>query len=563
MLFRFLIRQLFFLKNSHESTKKDEEDKVSEEKKEEELKLTTNMLDNINKLENILKNCTDLRMHQFSFGKDNAINAVIFYFDGMVNFQTSIDSILRPLKDWKGDFTLTQKSKNKKNTENISKENLLNSIKNDAILSPDTKDTNTVSDLIEYLFVGDTVLLINGLEIGFALGTQGWEKRPVEEPLSEVVVRGPREGFTESYKVNTSLLRRKIRNEKLKIEEIIVGRKTKTKIAIVYLEGVADPTVLKKVRYRIGEIKVDSILESSYIEQYIEDAPFSIFPTIGYTEKPDVAAGKILEGRIAIIVDGSPIVLTIPYLFIESMQSSEDYYNRWIYASMTRILRIVGYVVAVFAPAFYIALTTFHHELIPTKLLLTIANSRAGTPFPVFIEALIMIFAFELLREAGIRLPRAVGQAITIVGALIMGDAAVNAGIVGATMVVVVAGTAVAGFMIPTQTEAISILRLLMIFLAAFTGFYGIAMGILLLLAHLASLNSFGVPYLDHITSFKMQDIFMRPPHWAMQKRPEDIARGDMTRREFFIPPKRPETEEEKEKVDKNQGKTKQQLEEE
>ncbi|QAT50284.1 hypothetical protein EQM14_11225 [Caproiciproducens sp. NJN-50] len=261
------------------------------------------------------------------------------------------------------------------------------------------------------------------------MSTKGWEKRSVSEPQSETVVRGPREGFTENLRTNTSLIRRKIRNEHLRVDHMTVGRKTQTDICLIYLDGVADPQVVDTVKYRIGHLDVDSILESGYIEEYIDDAPFSPFATIGYSEKPDVVAARILEGRTAIVVDGTPFVLTAPMLFIESFQTAEDYYTRPLYASLTRILRFVAFLIAVFGPAVYISLTAFHQELLPTTLLFTIAKAREGTPFPAFVEALIMLFAFEILREAGIRLPRPVGQAIGLVGAAVLG--ATGAGIFG------------------------------------------------------------------------------------------------------------------------------------
>jgi spore germination protein KA len=355
------------------------------------------------------------------------------------------------------------------------------------------------------------------------------------------VVRGPREGFTENLRTNTALIRRKIRNKELRVDQMTVGRKTQTDVCLMYLSGVADPKAVEMVKYRIGLLDVDSILESGYIEEYIEDAPFSPFPTVGYSEKPDVVAARILEGRIAIVVDGTPFVLTAPMLFIESFQSAEDYYTRPLYASVIRMMRFVAYFITVFAPAVYIALTTFHQELIPTILLFTIASAREGTPFPAFIEGLIMVFAFEILREAGIRLPSPVGQAISIVGALIMGDAAVAAGLVGAPMVITVAITAVAGFLVPNQNESGSILRVVMMVLAAVAGGYGIAMGFLAVLIHLASLTSFGVPYFEGVTwTSDLQDSVVRMPLWSMVKRPQNIARGDTTRRRFFVPPFRP-----------------------
>jgi len=423
---------------------------------------------------------------------------------------------------------------------------LLDAVEREVLCASDTRKIAEIPELASACLSGDTVLLLEGCEGGLVIGTKGWEKRGVTEPQSESVVRGPREGFTENLRTNTTLIRRKIRNGSLRTEQMKVGRKTQTNLCLMYLEGIADPKVVEQVKYRISNLDVDSILESGYIEEYIEDAPFSPFSTIGFSEKPDVIAAKILEGRVAVCVDGTPFVLTAPMLFTESFQSAEDYYIPSMYASMLRLIRYLAFFITIFAPALYIALTEFHPELIPTTLLFTIAKAREGTPFPAFLEAVIMVFAYELLREAGVRLPRPVGQAISIVGALIMGDAAVSAGIVGAPMVITIAVTAVASFLVPNQNDSGSLLRPIMMTLAASIGFYGIAFGFLGILVHLASLESFGVPYFDTFRNRNdIKDIYVRMPHWTMTRRPEAIAKGDTTRGRFFIPPLRPYAQEE------------------
>jgi spore germination protein KA len=322
------------------------------------------------------------------------------------------------------------------------------------------------------------------------------------------------------------------------MDHLTIGEKTDTNVCLAYVEGVADPGIVETAKARLKSINTDAIIDSGYIEQYIEDHPFSIFSTIGYSEKPDVVASRILEGRVAIISDGSPFVLTAPMLFIESFQSSEDYYIRPFYASMIRILRYLAFFITVAAPAIFVALTTFHQELIPTTLLFTIAAAREGTPFPAFLEALILVLSFEILREAGVRLPRPVGQAISIVGALIMGEAAVSAGIVGAPMVIIIALTAVAGFAVPEQNDSASIMRLILLILGSMLGGFGIAIGFLGILIHLASLKSFGIPYCVSLTfNHNMQDSYVRMPLWSMSKRPKGIANHDIVRNNMQIPP--------------------------
>ncbi|HEX3030424.1 MAG TPA: spore germination protein, partial [Clostridia bacterium] len=284
---------------------------------------------------------------------------------------------------------------------------------------------------------------------------------------------------------------------------------------------------ISEIKIRLNRIHTDAVLESGYIEAFIEDAPFSIFSTVGNSEKPDTAAAKILEGRAAILVDGTPFVLTVPMLFIESFQSSEDYYSRPFYSSLVRAIRYLGYFITIIAPAAYVALTTFHQELIPTLLLFTVAAGHEGIPFTSVIEALIMIVIFEILREAGVRLPKPIGSAVSIVGALVIGESAVSAGLIGPIMVIVVALTAISSFVIPAQTDSASILRYFLLILAGLIGGFGIIMGVLLVFIHLASLRSFGTPYLSPIAPFvptDMKDSFIRMSLRKMVTRPSLIG---------------------------------------
>ncbi len=527
MLFDFIARKLRFWSSS----KKAKSDAgASGHTDTPEANMGKALKNNLDSIKSLFTNSCDLKIHVFRFGPDSGIPAALVYIDGLVNEQTLSDAILHPLTLWHADGASL-----------LSDADLMDMVRQEVLWTADVKTVPSISELAAGCLNGNTALFIDGCPNGLSISTKGFEKRSVTTPQTETVVRGPREGFTENLRTNTSLIRRKIHDAHLHAEQMILGRKTQTVVCLMYLEGVANPKIVETVKGRIERLDVEAVLETGYIEEYIEDAPFSPFATIGYSEKPDVIAARILEGRIAIVVDGTPLVLTVPMLFIESFQSAEDYYARPLYASLVRLLRFLAYLIAVFAPAVFIALNSFHHELIPTTLLFTIAKAREGTPFPVFVEALIMIFAFEILREAGIRLPQPIGQAISIVGALIMGDAAVNAGLVGAPIVITVALTAVASFLVPTQNDSISILRIVMMIPTAFAGFYGLAMGALAVLAHLASLESFGVPYFDNFDrAADAKDTLIRAPLWAMTKRPKGIARGDTTRAHFFIPPLRP-----------------------
>lgn len=532
MIWDFLQRKIEFYHHRQSGGRERQEKsngQESEKKKDSQDPEITNCLeDNLTYVENKLGKSGDIKIHRFRIGKSRECSAALLFVDGLINEKVISDQIMYPLLSM--DYSIP--SSRQEGTERMKQ------LQQKILCSGDTQTLLKLSQVVAGILSGDVVLLVEDCAIGLSVSAKGWDKRSVSEPETESVVRGPREGFTENFRTNTSLLRRKIKSPSLRMEQLTIGQKTLTNVCICYLDGVVQEDVVREVRERLNKLDIDSVLDAGYLEEYIEDAPFSLFPTVGYTEKPDVAAAKILEGRVAIITDGSPFVLTAPMLFIEAFQSAEDYYIRPLFASFMRLLRYIAYFISVFLPAIFIALTTFHQELIPTTLLLTIASAREGTPFPAFFEALIMLFSFEVLREAGLRLPRPVGQAVSIVGALIMGDAAVSAGLVGAPMVITIALTTVAGFVIPEQNDTMSLLRLIAMIFAAALGGYGISICFLGILVHLGALSSFGVTYFNGLSiSRDLQDSIIRMPLWSMTKRPTRLASGDVTRRKFFIPP--------------------------
>lgn len=494
--------------------------------------LSDSLRKNLDDLKMMFGKSNDVKIHEFLFGENCAYKGAIIFIDGLVNDDRITEGIMKPL---------IMNQEITRDMEDKDSGTCITAVKKAVLCSGEIKEVKEKSVFIEGFLSGDTAMLIDGCDHGLLIGTKGWERRSVTEPQTELVVRGPREGFTENFRTNTALLRRRIKSPNFRLEHMVIGKQSHTNLCVAYIENIAKPEIVKLVKDRLKKLDVDSILDSGYIEEYIEDAPFSVFPTIGNSEKPDVVAAKLLEGRVAIIVDGSPFVLTAPYLFIESYQTAEDYYIRPLFANVTRFLRILANFISIFTVPAYIALTTFHQELLPTTLLLRFARSSEGTPFPAFLEALVMVFSFEILREAGLRLPRPVGQAISIVGALIMGDAAVAAGLVGAPMVIAVAFTAVAGFVIPSQIESVTILRILLMCLSAVLGGFGIAVGFLAILVHLASLKSFGVSYFDAvIPSSDAKDGFVRMPLWSMSKRPKDIAGKNKVSKKTFMPPEPP-----------------------
>ena len=471
-------------------------------------------------LQNRYVRCSDLVYRQFTVGGRQERQAAVFYFDGMTSSKVVHDNILQPLLL---DAELVQydaeHDQNLKNYFSYVKQHLL-----------PAGEITIIDDLeqgSQAMMNGDVLLLLDGCRQAFVIDAKGFPHRSVDSSQNEMVLRGPQEAFTEALRVNTALIRRRLRTNQLKFEEKTLGRFTQTQIAIVYLEGVANDNIIAEVHRRLDNLKdVDSILDASCIEQYIEDAPFSIFPQMQYTERPDKVAASLLEGRIALIVDGSPEVLLLPLMFVQLLQSPEDYYNRIAPGTFMRWIRYMGLLIAITFPSLYVAITSYHPEMLPLNLLLSIAAAREGVPSPAFVEALIMELAFELLREASIRLPGAIGNTIGIVGALVIGDAAVSAHLVAPQMVIVVAITAIGSFTVPSMEASypIRLLRFPLMLLAAAFGLYGVMLGLLAILVYLVHLRSFGFPYLEPLAPLKLnelRDVFFRAPRWQMMLRPQ------------------------------------------
>ncbi|RDI45984.1 spore germination protein [Falsibacillus pallidus] len=345
---------------------------------------------------------------------------------------------------------------------------------------------------------GDTIILFEGREMVLKVSTLKTEGRQVTEPTSQTVIRGPKDAFVESIRINTALVRKRIKNEQLRLERFQSGEKSKANIELMYLADQVDYECLEKIRTRISEGSASLILESGYIEKMIQDNQKTIFPTIMNTERPDEVASNILMGKIAVFVDNTPFVLICPVTFYQFFQSPEDYYHNFNISFLLQTLRFVGFFLSLLAPAIYVGLITHHHAMIPTPLLISLYAQREGIPFPVIIETFLMEFIYEILREAGVRMPRAIGQAVSIVGALVIGQSAVEAGLVSTAVVIVVSITAISSFTMPNYNLAISarILRFIFMGVSYFIGFYGLLLGLMMLCGHLLTITSMGRPYL-------------------------------------------------------------------
>lgn len=487
---------------------------------------TENIDENIKIIKSILEDSVDFAKREFIFHAHTDIRTVCFYTDGLVNTQ-EIQNVM--------EVAFYKTSELIVNSEvGPIKEDITKKIVENLVFHPSTSIIKQVEKGIEDILSGNTVFFIDGSKEAFSVSTRGWDTRSVDEPVAEQVVRGPRDGFVENLRSNTALVRRRIRDPLLRIEEMQIGTKSKTDINIAYLKGTVKEELLKELKSRLQKIEIDSILESGYIEELIEDAPLSPFPTIQSTERPDKVAASILEGRVAIFVDNTPFVLIAPAYFWQFLQASDDYYSRYYTATFYRIIRYIAFILSLTLPSFYVMLASFHQEMIPTSLALTIASGREIVPYPVLLEAVIMETAFELMREAGLRMPKPVGQAVSIVGSLIIGQAAVQAGLVSPFMVIVVALTGIASFAIPNYAASFSIrlIRFPLLIASGTMGLLGFAACFFLLAIHAVSLRSFGEPYLAPASPFKpsdQKDAIVRFPWWKMISQPE-LAEGQENR---------------------------------
>lgn len=449
--------------------------------------ISKDIQENLNYIENILKDNDDLVIRHLEVGEIIKVKMAIIYIDGLVD------------KGFISEYavgSLIQEEELKSFTEEGYRTSILEVVKEEVLATSEIQEQKSWDTIIRFILSGDTLLLINNSDQGIIIGTRGAPSRGIGEPETEAVIRGPREGFTEVGRFNTSLIRRRLRDHNLRVKIYSIGRRTKTDVSVMYIDDIVDPKLLNEVNKRLEDIDIDGILDSSTLEYLIEDNYLSPFPQIGNTERPDSVAASLLEGRIAIIVDNSPFVLMVPATLGTLMQSTEDYYTRWIEASIIRLLRLLAALLIFLPSPLYVAITSYHPGLLPTKLTYFLAASRLNVPFPSVLEALLMEITMELLREAGTRMSGPIGSTIGIVGGLIIGQAAVEAGVVSPLMIIIVAVATIATFVIPSYelSAAFRLFKFVLIILASIFGLYGIVIGVAVVGTHLVTLNSFGIP---------------------------------------------------------------------
>ena len=478
--------------------------------------ISKSIVDNQLYLKSIFSKSSDI-VYRDIFAGVESVHITLVYIDNMVDKTVLNENVLKPLLLEKG---------------NTKDDLSITNIKNRILTVPEIRIVDTFDKLGIALLSGDSILLVDGFAKALVISTKGWKSRGIEEPTSEQTVGGSREGFIETLSSNITLIRRRIKDPNLGVEILQVGRRTKTNVAIIYLNGVTNEKLYKEIKKKIENIDTDEIIGSVEIAEMIEERKWSIFPQVITTERSDKASASILEGRVVVIVDGNPFVLIMPITFSMFLNSSDDYYERSVVTTLVRILRYSSFFVSSSLPALYLALTSHHPGMLPTSLVLSIISSRGGLPLPAFLEVLFMELTMQVLTEASIRLPKGIGQTISIVGGLVLGQAAVQAGMVSPIIVIVIALTAMTSFTIPVYSFTLPnrLIRIFLIIAASVSGLYGVVIGWLILIIHLASLESFNVRYLEDFSPYKfdkLKDTILKAHKSALRERqsilkPED-----------------------------------------
>ncbi len=471
--------------------------------------LSTSLSKNLELLRQAFDVSSDLVIREVRIaGYDAALVSV----EGMVDRHMMADAVILPLMRLPEDYADTAV--------------LMDDIRRHVLGFVDLLEATTQEELIELIISGFAAVLVDGESTALLGGLQAFMIRGISEPSTEVSVRGSREGFTEAIRVNISMVRRRLKTPQLTFEMLTVGKSSRTAVCLCYLRDRVSRRLLRDIRRRVTACPLDMVLDSGYLQPFLEGKRHTVFTGVDTTERPDTLCGKMAEGRIGVLVDGTPFALVVPYLFTEHFQSMDDYTQHPLYASFIRIIKYVSFFISLLLPGAYVAVGTHHAEMLPSVFLLSFINSDRSTPFSLTVEALLIHFVFEIMREAGLRFPKSVGHAVSIVGALVIGESAVRAGLVSAPMVIIVALTSISAFVIPSLYGSIATLRFAFIVLGGSFGIYGLALGALLLLCSVCSLNIHSIPITAPITPFSlkaMRDVLIRSD-WR-----------NLTRKQFLV----------------------------
>lgn len=511
---------------------------------QKKLIMTRDISKNIAILKESFDKCSDVFFVDINLNNIQHTKAVIVFADTLCERQLVNNLLLEPIM--KGLSMLPREDQNSVNE-------LADIILGRLLSNINTKKETEINNVINFILLGYAALFIDGCPYAIISAVHGMDYRPVEEASTEPNMRGPRDGFVENLSTNVSLIRRRIRSSELKIELMDIGKLTMTRVAFCYINGIINEDVIIEAKERLKKIETDSILASGYIEEFIMDEKVCLFPLIQDTERPDRVVAALLEGKFSIIVDNSPSVLIAPCTFVSFLHSADDHYTLSPFATFNRVLRLIGIFIAIFLPAITVAIFSYNPEIIPTALLTSISGSRQHLPFPIVVEVLFMELNYELLREAGLRMPRTIGQTISTVGGLVIGQAVVTAGLVSPISGIVVAITAIASFTMPNFSMATSfrILRFFFIIVGILMGSVGIVIVFMMGLGYLCSLRSFGVPYFSPLAPLSingLKDSILRVPRWLMKKRPNLMSKRNPARQGDNQGPKKPEGEGEENK---------------
>ncbi len=471
--------------------------------------MNSSLKENLKTLKNMFADSADFTVRELTLSTEKPVKAAIITIEGMCSKEVIALSILTPLLSY--------------SFSDSSPDELLSEIKTSVLTSSEIVEFNTLQEAVMFSTSGFAVLAVDGTGRMLAIGSQGFPFRSVSEPESEVVQRGSREGFTEPLRINMTLIRRRMKNPDLVFETLTVGKESQTQLMLCYLQKSASPKILNKIRKRLNSCNLEAVLASGYLSEYLEDkGSKSIFSGVGISERPDTVCGKLSEGRIAILIDGTPAVIIVPHLFVEEFQSVDDYSNRPYYATFIRILKYLSFIIAVFLPGIYTGFAQFHPEYFPTGLLIKTSESLSQTPLPVTLEVLLITVVYEIMREAGLRIPKPLGHAVSIVGALVIGESAVSAGIISSSTLMVVATAAICSYVTSPLYPPITVLRFIYIIVGGIFGLWGIVLATAIVLINMCAKTSLGVPYMSSLAPFSlvsMRDVFIRADWKSLAKR--------------------------------------------
>ncbi|WP_294476270.1 spore germination protein [uncultured Ruminococcus sp.] len=468
-------------------------------------KIPSTSTDALSLLTQICGKSADLNNISISFGK---LNCIVLSIEGMASIQLMAELIFQPLTE----FASAERTA----------EEVKNFLSKSSIMSSDRQFVSDVNTILKLLFSGFAVILIDGSTEAVCLGIQGFEKRSVSLPETEQTVGGARDSFNEALRVNMSLIRRRLKTPALRFKLLQVGKLSNTDISIAYIEGRCDPEALDRTQQYLMSVKLDTVLNSGYLMTFIDHSyNTSVFSAVMVTERPDTACAALNEGKILVLTDGSPACMILPTVFADNFRTMDDYCEKPYFAAFSRWIKYLAFVLAVMLPGLYAALVMFHPEVFPLKLLLNLSAAEEATPYPLVVEMTLLMVLFEIMREAGVRLPKAVGGAVSIVGGLIIGDAAVKSGIVSQPLLIVVGITATASFVLPSLYPAVSVLRIIFIIAGGLGGIYGMTLASCLLAVNISSVNLCRTPYTSPLSPLRphgIRDLFLRADFHDLQK---------------------------------------------